>query len=411
MGRLGFCRTVFFLFDHRDIQLNSGITVPYVQRPSHEVSKRTIICERDMKAATCERSDPVTDLLSLRKFLTSGAIVTDPNEPDHFWLGIGQPEMHVAPSADCLSIHSPDFFLVEPRPWFIFRDFMRISGTELLERLNSVEEPVHSLEGLEESSFGEFEHAVEGILEQIRDGSLIKAVPHIERTYRGTVNPARLFSMLVHGIRHTFGQALHLYGLWSEDGNGILGVTPEILFSSRGNSVITMALAGTRQSGQHSLLTDTKEVSEHQIVADGIVQRLRSFGSVAVGKAVELRLPYLIHLYSPIELTADRPVAFEEMVAALHPTAAIGAWPREAGAKWLRAQPNAIRRGKYGAPFGLVAPNSETSSCLVAIRGVQWTPNTVQLQAGCGIVAGSQVAREWREVNAKLDSVREALGL
>ena len=364
-----------------------------------------------MKAAICERSDPVTDLLSLRRFLTSGAIVTDPSEPDHFWLGIGQPEMDVAPSADCMSIYSPDFFLVEPRPWFIFRESHRISGTELLRLLDSVDAAVRPLEGWAESSFDEFEHAVEGILEQICDGSLIKAVPHIERTYRGAVDPARLAAMLIHGIRHSAGQPLHLYGLWSEDGTGILGVTPEILFSSRGNSVVTMALAGTRQSGQNSLLTDTKEVSEHQIVADGIVQRLQSFGKVAVGKAVELRLPYLIHLYSPIELTADRPVAFEEMVTALHPTAAIGAWPRDAGAQWLRAQPNAVRRGRYGAPFGLIAPNSDISSCLVAIRGVQWSLDAVQLLAGCGIVAGSEVRREWREVNAKLESVREALGL
>ncbi len=173
----------------------------------------------------------------------------------------------------------------------------------------------------------------------------------------------------------------------------------------------TMALAGTRALNGPSLLEDPKEMHEHRIVVEGMVERLAPLGQVTVGETQELELPTLAHLYTPIEVVPNRSVAFAEWVSALHPTAAIGAWPKEEGWCWLLDQPNADERGRYGAPFGFIPPDREAGTCLVAIRNVQWANGEAKLLAGGGIVAASQVDREWREFNAKLDSIQEALGL
>jgi menaquinone-specific isochorismate synthase len=158
-------------------------------------------------------------------------------------------------------------------------------------------------------------------------------------------------------------------------------------------------------------LNDPKEVYEHQVVVSGIVERLRPFGAVAVGETGEIRLPTLIHLHTRIRVPSCNHFEFSDWVTALHPTPAIGAWPLEAGWRWLRSQSNAQSRKRYGAPFGLIPPGQTTGRCLVAIRNLQWDSERAWITAGGGIVAASVLEREWSEFNSKLDSVQEALGI
>ena len=352
----------------------------------------------------------------MTEFLANGAIVSDPTRPDGLWIGFGAARLSDEPEPGRLSIYAPDFFLLDPRPWCIYDSFAQIAREDLLRMIQPVEPPTHPTFDWSASPFSDFESSFRDIQARIQGRTLVKAVPFIERRSATTVNVDLRRHLLASAMLHADHQPVHVFGLWTEDGDGILGVTPEVLFQEQAteqgiNSVTTMALAGTRQSGHGSLLADPKEVAEHRIVIDGIVERLAPLGSVSVGNAIELVLPFLVHLYSPIVLAPNRKVAFRELVRALHPTAAIGAWPRNEGVQWLRAQPNALRRGRYGAPFGIIPPDSAPGICLVAIRGAQWTPDGIQLLAGCGIVADSQVDREWHELNAKLDSVQEALGL
>ena len=369
-----------------------------------------------MRPSICERINPVNGPNDVTEFLVNGAIVSDPTRPDNFWIGIGKARLGDEPEPGRLSIFAPDFFLLDPRPWCIYDSSEQITREDLLRLIQTDDHHGTTSFEWDASTFSEFEALFQDIQARIHDRTLLKAVPFIERHSATTVDNDLRRHLLATAMQHAAGQPVHVFGLWTEDGDGILGVTPEVLFQEIAtehelNSVTTMALAGTRQSGFGSLLADPKEVAEHRIVIDGIVERLAPLGSVTVGNAIELVLPYLVHLYSPIVLTPSRKVAFNELVRALHPTAAIGAWPRKEGWQWLRSQPNAVRRGRYGAPFGVIPPDSAPGICLVAIRGAQWSPAGIQLLAGCGIVADSQVDREWHELNAKLDSVQEALGL
>jgi menaquinone-specific isochorismate synthase len=67
-------------------------------------------------------------------------------------------------------------------------------------------------------------------------------------------------------------------------------------------------------------------------------------------------------------------------------------------------------RGYFAAPFGLALPGGR-SRCLVAIRGVQWDRAATRCGAGCGLVPGSDLARETAELRLKLSATRGNLGL
>lgn len=358
-----------------------------------------------------ERADDLS--FDVASFLADGAIFE--REDGRFTVGWGQPDRAAAMDHDRLSVYAPDFMLTEPDPWLIFPSSRIAARQELLERLGSQDEPSvtgHVREWVQ-PNFADFEARFDRIQSAIAEGRLIKAVPVVSRTSAQPIDPSTAADLLARALRHTAGSRLRAFGVWT-GAEGILGMTPERLFTLRGRRALeTMALAGTRsnQPGTPSLLDDSKEVHEHQIVVDGILDRLREFGMADVGATKELELPSITHLFTPIAISLDREIAFEEAASALHPTPALGAWPTEAGRAWLKSDPGSLARRRHGAPFAVIEPSAETKECLAAIRCLQWNEAGSQLTAGCGIVKGSVLDREWIEIASKLDAVQLTLGL
>jgi len=351
--------------------------------------------------------------LDLSAFLAEGAMVADGG---YAWIGIGPARRSASPVHGRLSIYSPDFFLRDVLPWWIFERSALVEIGALADRLADLARPIDFHWAT--SPMQDFAAAFADIQERITAGTLAKAVPFASRTANVDFTAPQRAWLLSNALRTIRGEALHAYGIW-EANSGMVGTTPEALFAERIDAenrpgIWAMALAGTRAHHAPSLLDDPKEVHEHRIVVQGIVERLSPMASVRVGETRELELPKLVHLLTPIEAFPHRRTDFAEWVAALHPTAAIGAWPKEVGWEWLQNQPNAALRGRYGAPFGIVPPSSGEDAqgqCLVAIRNVQWEHGEARILAGGGIVAESQIEREWREFNAKMDSIQGALGL
>ena len=120
-------------------------------------------------------------------------------------------------------------------------------------------------------------------------------------------------------------------------------------------------------------------------------------------------MPTLKHLFTPIQVELTEKVSPEYLIRTLHPTAALGGFPRAAAKTWLEAQPEAGIRGRFGAPFGYV--DDEAALILVAIRNIQRFDDKIWLGSGCGVVEGSQPEKEWEELKLKRHSVREMLGM
>jgi menaquinone-specific isochorismate synthase len=368
-------------------------------------------------AVPVEKTEADSPTLShewIRSFLESGSIVS--SNDTMAWVGWGEANRSARASERRLSVFAPDFMLEDREPWTLYEFGAEIEIESLIQALAPFDRaPVESFEW-NQPSREPFAREFEDLQRLIVAGVLSKAVPVIARTSPNGLDIYHRASVLRKALRVTQGFPMTTFGFWTTlddpGGQGMIGATPEILFRQNG-LLRTMALAGTRRvdSTEGSLLDDPKELLEHRFVIEGIASRLEPFGEVRIGETSELRLPSLIHLHTPIEVAPAFDVRFEEWVTALHPTPAIGAWPLEEGWTWLRAQPIAKTRRRFGAPFGMIAPNHEEGKCVVAIRNVQWTANESMVLAGCGIVGPSKLDREWSELHAKLDAVQEALGL
>jgi menaquinone-specific isochorismate synthase len=170
-----------------------------------------------------------------------------------------------------------------------------------------------------------------------------------------------------------------------------------------------MALAGTGKLDGPNLLDDKKERYEHEVVIEHIVRELGTWGKADVGQTEERAFGMLKHLYTPIQLKLTREISFMDLVVHLHPTAALGGWPRQPAVEWLERQEFHVGRKRFGAPFGYA--DGDEMMCVVAIRGLQWWGKRARLSAGCGVVEGSVALREWQELELKRRATSHALGL
>jgi menaquinone-specific isochorismate synthase len=341
----------------------------------------------------------------VREFLDAGFILE--HEPDRLLVGWGPFAAGGARIPDRLGCYAPDFFLDDPTPWHHPAGWREMTRAELKAALGPAPAaPATAWCAPERDAYLALYRAV---MRAIGEGTITKAVPVVMECGRADRTGAPLVhALLARALEVPPGSAV--YGHWSAAA-GMVGVTPEILFRADGRRVETAAIASTRpRDVAAELLTDPKELAEHQSVVDDIEEALRRFGEVKVGARDVLCLPELAHLRTALAVEPARPPGFTALVAALHPTAALGVAPRAAGPDLLRALDRNVGRRRFGAPIGVEWPDGR-ATCLVAIRGVQWEGADLMLGAGGGVIARSEPEREWDELALKRTVVKGMLGL
>lgn len=370
-----------------------------------------------------------------KDFLFSGALISP--RPGWFWIAGGDWRWRNSPSSSQLSFFAPDFFLTRPDSWLIPSEAYEVSAHELFELLldaaavDSKESPSR-LMWVQPSPL-EFEKSFLDLQNQFESGNLKKAVPVTFERARCKVSPEWICYSLLNLLKQLAadgaGKNLRIYGVWGVPGTsqkqgneGMLGATPEDLFEiTPGGDVLTMAVAGTRSkitdTDKDSLFNDPKERIEHQWVIDDIREALSDLGDLQVQETQVVELPTLLHLKTRIQLRQPRYSSsdfFGELVRRLHPTAALGAFPRAQGWEWLRHQNEASQRKRFGAPFGASWPG-KGALCAVAIRNVQWVSyklgHELWLGSGCGVIRESVLDHEWQELHLKRQSIKRLLGL
>lgn len=325
--------------------------------------------------------------------------------PGRLLIGEGPLEARAQRAPDRPACYAPDFGLTDHAPWLHPAATRETTREALRQELGTASPPAVRWTEPDAAAYARVFDDVMGL---IASGSLIKAVPIVLEAGRWDADPADAMPALVAAALATPGPSL-AYGVWSADG-GMVGASPEILFTRTGGCVRTVAVAGTAPADQAGgIPDDPKECREHQSVVDDITGALAPFGPVTVSAREILRLPGLAHLKTDIHVRAAETTPFGALVTALHPTAALGVFPRSAGLAVLRDD-GPYRRGRFGAPFGIEWPDGR-ASVVVAIRNVQWTGRTVLLGAGAGLVAGSRLEREWAELALKRTTVKTMLGL
>lgn len=201
--------------------------------------------------------------------------------------------------------------------------------------------------------------------------------------------------------------------------DGFVGASPELLVSRHGNEVVSYPLAGTTArvgdpdadaAAAAALLASDKDRAEHRLTVDGVAAALGPWCvslEVPDGPGV-VALRNVTHLGTRITgVLRDPAPSVLDLVAALHPTAAVGGMPNDAALRWL-GQHERLDRGRYAGPVGWLdaAGNGEW---WVGIRCAEIDDNRAVLRAGCGIVAGSDPAAELMESQLKLQALLAAL--
>ena len=197
-----------------------------------------------------------------------------------------------------------------------------------------------------------------------------------------------------------------------------LGASPEQLARVVGGRVETMALAGSAPRGStvaederlaSQLLTLEKTAQEHVLVSAGIRSTLEPLTArLDMPEQPQiLKLPNVQHLLTPIggDLLAGTGVL--DVVAALHPTAAVAGEPRDAAISAIRRYEQ-LDRGWYAGPIGWIGSDG-SGEFAVALRSAVVEGTQATLFAGCGIVAGSDPEAEFLESGWKLQVMLETL--
>lgn len=209
-------------------------------------------------------------------------------------------------------------------------------------------------------------------------------------------------------------KSLHLYGAELKN-ESVVGATPEWLFriEEGGKELHTLALAGTRWSGQERLAAqEKKDAREHQLVVDDIVEKLKPFGLVTVKDRTWINAGSVEHLHTPIHLVSKSVLDVQELLRVLHPTPAVGVFPRTKEAlKWQNELPGHEQRADFAAPWVVRNRKDGRAWALVALRQIRLRPDHIFIPAGCGVIADSVEEVEWKEIQEKIQSVKEAWDL
>ena len=197
---------------------------------------------------------------------------------------------------------------------------------------------------------------------------------------------------------------------------GLMGSSPETLVRASNGTVSARVLAGSAARGADAqadvtaastLAASRKDVEEHSFAIRSVLTALAPLSTGLTATApFALRLPNLWHLASDVTGELTPGLSALDLVAALHPTAAVAGSPTP-DALDLIAELEPFDRGRYAGPVGWVDARGD-GEWAVALRCAQIDGERVTAYAGAGIVAGSDPARELAETALKLRPIVDA---
>lgn len=202
----------------------------------------------------------------------------------------------------------------------------------------------------------------------------------------------------------------------------LVGSSPELLISKFGNDVAAHPLAGTTKAGDdpetngNALIASTKDQWEHRITIEWFLDSLLDYCSFidAEPEPTLVRAGNLLHLGTKVLGKSRDIYSVVDLVAALHPTPAVGGSPQKEAIEYI-AEHEQLNRRCYAGPVGWFDAKGD-GEFAVGIRsahidqGIDPKNGThVTVYAGVGVVEGSDPELELAETEAKLKLMIEAL--
>lgn len=197
-----------------------------------------------------------------------------------------------------------------------------------------------------------------------------------------------------------------------------LMATPEILLSGNGCEFKTMALAGTQPAPASTIVSDKpiegvewqeKDQMEQQYVTDYIEDVISEFSQHYTQKGPFTTMAaQLYHLRTDFLFRLDDIDCLGDVLDELFPTPAICGIPKEETRQFILDN-ESIDRKYYSGFVGPLMPNGETHlyvslRCMNIHQGGKF-----DLYAGGGLLAESEMEKEWLETEAKMQTMRKVV--
>jgi menaquinone-specific isochorismate synthase len=208
---------------------------------------------------------------------------------------------------------------------------------------------------------------------------------------------------------------------WTYKVEGVFGASPELLLRAERGEVSARVLAGTAGRGTDpdvdraiadGLSHSIKNNHEHAYAVQSMVSELEPFCEwvEADAQPFSLALPDLWHLATDVRGKLKPATSLLDVIAKLHPTAAVAGTPRDLAIELIE-ELEPYDRGGYAGPVGWVSADG-SGELAIALRGgiIETSADQVVVRAiaGCGIVAESDPQAELAETELKFRAVRYA---
>ncbi len=257
--------------------------------------------------------------------------------------------------------------------------------------------------------------AVGSAVTRLRAGDAAKVVLAREVLARGdgVVSAA----MVARSLRAAYPSCF-IYLITGADGTAFVGASPELLVRRAGGRAFSQPMAGSVARGAtdaederlaRQLEDSAKDKVEHRIVSDFVVEALRPFAMSLTAPAPDVvRFTNIQHLATSVSAELlDPPANALELAAALHPTPAVGGWPRDA-ADALIDELEGMERGWYAGAVGWIDGRGDGEFAVALRCGLLWEDGA-RLYAGVGVMPDSDPARELEETELKFKALLTAL--
>ena len=262
----------------------------------------------------------------------------------------------------------------------------------------------------------EFEKAVMKAKQYIKKGDIFQLA--LSQAFR---TPASSSSFDIYRALRSINPSPYMFYLNCE-GFEIVGSSPEVHVRCENGKATLRPIAGTRPRGkdpkedlrlEKELLRDPKERAEHLMLVDlgrNDLGRVCDYKTVKVSEFMTVeRYSHVMHIVSNVEGRLQKNKTLFDLLRATFPAGTISGAPKVRAMEIIDKLENQ-RRGLYSGIVGYFSYSGNMDSC-IAIRTILVKDGTAYVQAGAGIVADSNPAREYQETVNKAMALLKAIEL
>ncbi len=249
----------------------------------------------------------------------------------------------------------------------------------------------------------QYEENVRRAKEYIAAGDAFQVVPSQRFNCKTSAQPLAIYRAL-----RMLNPSPYMFLLQFGDEFNLIGASPEMMVRLEDGIATVRPIAGTRPRGltdeddkrlEAELLADPKERAEHVMLVDlgrNDLGRVCEYGTVKVSKMMYIeRYSHVMHIVSQVEGAIRKGMDAFDLIRATFPAGTLTGAPKVRAMEIIE-ELEGTRRGPYGGAVGYFSFDGSMDTC-ITIRALLMQGDTLYVQAGGGVVADSDPAREYEE--------------